>query len=553
MESNFMSCATGAKQAELDIVSGFGTSKTGISSARAYMEKHWDTWITEADFKKMQSMGINTVRIPIGYWSVGPYFAKDSAFSDYADVYYFSWRYVARAINWAAKYDIGVIIDLHGAYGGQNDQAHSGTSTGKVGFFTEANMKRTTDLLVWLANEISAVTNVVGIQLLNEPQNRSQLWSFYASAMDAMRKASDAAATVPLYFHDAFDLKTGASFVSKRKDFVVQDHHSYFVYTNTDRDMSATQHTSAIEGTYSNKLQAQSNVARRNVITGEWSCALSPSSLKSSKNKSQDQTNYCEAQRRAYQKTNAGWTFWTWTMENCDNNSGWCFQQAVKAGFLTTSFDSWGLAKHTKTYFSALVTSKATSVISSLSSKITAIPMPKTANSFLVSTKSSSSSARVNAASSAFGDSDDDKETDEDLDTSVPVNKAGFIGMVQSGDEDSKNGDEPARIGMVEHNGKRGVGSLAARASEIARRATSNAQMASYYGYNDGFKSARYFAGTTQLGRLGFAIQYRADSYRARIAAGNLQSGDLANYKAQYAAGVLAAEALIASILAASG
>ena len=28
--------------------------------------RHWDTFITEADFANMASMGINTVRIPIG-------------------------------------------------------------------------------------------------------------------------------------------------------------------------------------------------------------------------------------------------------------------------------------------------------------------------------------------------------------------------------------------------------------------------------------------------------------------------------------------------------
>ncbi len=64
MESNFMSCATGSKQAEFDILDGFGTSQDGLTSARAYMEQHWDTWITEDDFRSLAAQGINTVRLP---------------------------------------------------------------------------------------------------------------------------------------------------------------------------------------------------------------------------------------------------------------------------------------------------------------------------------------------------------------------------------------------------------------------------------------------------------------------------------------------------------
>lgn len=41
MESSLFSCATGGKSAEYDILDGFGQSKKGVSSAKAYMEKHW--------------------------------------------------------------------------------------------------------------------------------------------------------------------------------------------------------------------------------------------------------------------------------------------------------------------------------------------------------------------------------------------------------------------------------------------------------------------------------------------------------------------------------
>lgn len=41
MQSNFFSCATGNRQAEYDVLDGFGQSAAGVQSAKAYMEKHW--------------------------------------------------------------------------------------------------------------------------------------------------------------------------------------------------------------------------------------------------------------------------------------------------------------------------------------------------------------------------------------------------------------------------------------------------------------------------------------------------------------------------------
>lgn len=535
MQSNYLSCGTGAKQAEMDILNGFGKTTSGVTSAKAYLEKHWDTWITEDDFAKLAKIGINTVRIPIGYWSVGPYFCESSPFEPWKDAYSMSWRYVARAINWAAKYNIGVLVDLHGAYGSQNGQPHSGLSNGKVEFYTPTNMNLTKNLLVWLANEISDVTNVVGIQLLNEPQNKASLWPWYYNTMDAMRNASSNAKTVPLYFHDAFSMTKGAAFVANRTDFVVQDYHSYFVYTSTDTSMTAKQHTSAISGGFATNMEKQSNIGRRNMIVGEWSCALAPQSLSKSKTKSADQTAFCQAQEHTYRNAAGGWAFWSYQMENCANNGGWCFQQAIKS-YLPSSFDSWGLATTTASYFKAFnVTSRI--YLPSLTDKIQAIAMPV-----------SLANVKQVQPNQAYADVDaESEETDADSDASY-VNVDGFVGMVLK--DSSVSEQDGARIGMV--NGARrsvGIGGATTRASELSRRATTNAQLAAQAGYNDGFKSVRYFAGNAELSRLGFGIQYRADSYRTRVAQGLLKKGNLNDYRRQYAAGITAAEKLVAKTI----
>ena len=116
MTPSLFSCAAGKKVSELDIASGWGS----IGSARALLERHWDTFITEGDFKYLASIGINTVRLPIGYWNLGPLYCHNTPFEAVSNVYQNSWPRIVRAINMAADAGIGVLVDLHGAPGSQN-------------------------------------------------------------------------------------------------------------------------------------------------------------------------------------------------------------------------------------------------------------------------------------------------------------------------------------------------------------------------------------------------------------------------------------------------
>lgn len=54
MEPTFFKCASGNKSSELDIASGFNGD---AESARFALERHWDEWITEADFSYLQKIG----------------------------------------------------------------------------------------------------------------------------------------------------------------------------------------------------------------------------------------------------------------------------------------------------------------------------------------------------------------------------------------------------------------------------------------------------------------------------------------------------------------
>lgn len=175
MTPSLFTCASGPQSAELDIATGWGNT----TGARAVLEYHWDTFIKQSDFENLASIGINTVRLPIGYWSLGPNYCKGTPFEPVADVYTNSWSRIMRAINWAGETGIGVLVDLHGAVGSQNGQAHSGISDGQTTFFgNSTNMDLTINALTYLTQQLASVTNVVGIEILNEPNDDPSLPDF---------------------------------------------------------------------------------------------------------------------------------------------------------------------------------------------------------------------------------------------------------------------------------------------------------------------------------------------------------------------------------------
>ena len=79
------------------------------------MKEHRDTYVTEEDFQNIASHGLNTVRIPVPYFIFGnrePY----SGCIEYLD----------KAFDWAGKYGLKVLVDLHTAPGGQNSYDNGG-------------------------------------------------------------------------------------------------------------------------------------------------------------------------------------------------------------------------------------------------------------------------------------------------------------------------------------------------------------------------------------------------------------------------------------------
>ena len=106
-EWNSMGC--GSAPSEFDCVSALGQT-----AANAAFQHHWDTWTTQQDIAQMKSYGLNTIRIPVGYW-----LREDLVYLDSEHFPQGGLQYLERLCGWASDAGMYIIIDLHGAPGAQ--------------------------------------------------------------------------------------------------------------------------------------------------------------------------------------------------------------------------------------------------------------------------------------------------------------------------------------------------------------------------------------------------------------------------------------------------
>ncbi|CAN0582054.1 unnamed protein product, partial [Ectocarpus sp. 12 AP-2014] len=93
-------------------------------------QDHWKNWYTPQDFKDMKKVGLNSIRLPVGWWyfaakttmSAAPYIVPDEDLYD-------AHHPITDVIRWAKIAGLYVILDLHGAPGSQNGLDNSGLTS----------------------------------------------------------------------------------------------------------------------------------------------------------------------------------------------------------------------------------------------------------------------------------------------------------------------------------------------------------------------------------------------------------------------------------------
>ena len=171
-------------------------SRFGEEDTKQLWEEYRSNWWTEEDFENCAEMGINVIRLPFTYMNVD--FAAITDLENAGQSYDFS--ALDEFVEAAAEHGIYTILDLHGAYGSQNGQDHSGQifDTAEEVTFYENEQLISLTVKLWgaLAEHFRTNSNVIGYDILNEPGEKAGLtekrhWDCFDRIYDAIRATGD--------------------------------------------------------------------------------------------------------------------------------------------------------------------------------------------------------------------------------------------------------------------------------------------------------------------------------------------------------------------------
>ncbi|MDD4528120.1 MAG: cellulase family glycosylhydrolase [Candidatus Margulisbacteria bacterium] len=315
------------------------------------IEKHRSSFIQEKDIKWLASIGINTIRIPYGHWLFGedyPYH-KNYKGTKYPYVNG-SLEYLDKAVDWAEKYAIDVVLDLHAAPGCQNGFDNGGMFNTCDWHKKEEYVEFTVKLLQRVAERYSQRRNILAISLLNEPRwdiPTNFINEFNLRAIEAMKTVSEA----QIMFHEGFRdcVEWQGVYSDKEKKLLFYDIHRYQCFETLDMNQNIYEH---INKPVTKLIQESKNIKDKlgiRCVVGEWSLGLDPMVvpvLFEIKSRNHAYLGLDEMQLEAAKKAFGcaqllayesfdGWFFWTYKTET---QPEWSFQECVKRGWLPSSY-----------------------------------------------------------------------------------------------------------------------------------------------------------------------------------------------------------------------
>ena len=157
------------------------------------MKKHRDTYVTEKDFQDIASHGLNLVRIPVPYFIFG----DRPPFTGCIE-------YLDKAFEWAGKYGLKVLIDLHTVPGSQNGYDNGGI-TGVCKWCTnKKEVEFALSVLERLAERYAPHPALFGIEVLNEPISFSVYTTAPSTGKARDKKEAKGSGYVPMRFLKPF-------------------------------------------------------------------------------------------------------------------------------------------------------------------------------------------------------------------------------------------------------------------------------------------------------------------------------------------------------------
>ncbi|KXN91097.1 Glucan endo-1,6-beta-glucosidase B [Leucoagaricus sp. SymC.cos] len=150
------------------IASEFAFAKAYPDTVDDQFNDHWNTWFNQQDVNDLVDTGINTVRIPLGYWIVEDLVDRSTEFYPRGGL-----KQLRRGLKQLKDAGIVAILDHHALPGVQSpQQMFTGRCTTDVQFYTPYNYHRA---LIWTAvmTTLSHIDpnfgSVTAIEAVNEP------------------------------------------------------------------------------------------------------------------------------------------------------------------------------------------------------------------------------------------------------------------------------------------------------------------------------------------------------------------------------------------------
>ncbi|KAK0501699.1 glycoside hydrolase family 5 protein [Armillaria luteobubalina] len=334
--------------------------------ARAYPDtvdeifnKHWSSWFNQTDVNALVEAGINTVRIPLGYWIVEALVNRTTEFYPRGGL-----RQLKRGLRELKNAGIVSILDHHALPGVQTPgQMFTGRCTSDVQFYSDYNYHRAlvwTAVMTTLSHLDPDFSNVIAIEAVNEPIMNATLTPGYGESMEN-NTSSSSNPKVQSALKDAMPIITNigmelgwsdmkrmfASLYSREPFFMdinwqnsnpanpsaaqsgpqVYDNHLYYSFGGV---ADATEQAYMTSICNLQRVQADADLGNSPLVFGEW--ALTTQFTASD----EFLIKWADAQKLAYTK-GAGWIFWNFKVENStlsgDLGRQWSYLEGVQRGY----------------------------------------------------------------------------------------------------------------------------------------------------------------------------------------------------------------------------
>ena len=344
--------------------------KMNSAELKEKMKEHRDTFITEQDFAFIKEQGIWLLRIPVPYFIFG----DRPPFNGCVE-------YLDKAFDWAEKYGLQILIDLHTVPGSQNGYDNGGLTGVCKWCKNPEEVEFALTVLERLAKRYGQREGLYGIEVLNEPisflvyatapstgkavdKEEAKgsgyvplpfLENFYRNAYRRLRKILPENKTI--VFHDGFRLRHWGKFFRKEHmKNVVLDTHIYIFAMESFVPI----HMPWVYQIYIKSQQRLIERIQRDVpvVVGEWCIcnkyaekAVSGKSAEKSSDRSAQAAAQDELRKKRYLEiaamqlqaweSGAGWIYWSYQFkpnrkEPLDEKwkESWDFSRCVENGWI---------------------------------------------------------------------------------------------------------------------------------------------------------------------------------------------------------------------------